>query len=141
MTLKIPFQIVLSCGEDSCDLNRHFIGEYFTLVNQMTIDPSVPNLPQTFELVYVFGRQHMYFDHLQENIKFSRKHFQIILNCSEDGKFSLFIEDCGSRNGTFVDGDRLSENNRLLLEHGKSYSIEAVDVDFSLVVGMKEELS
>jgi hypothetical protein len=41
----------------------------------------------------------------------------------ESGVFKLYVEDLGSRNGTYIDKARLKENKRYLLKHGSHLQV------------------
>lgn len=68
---------------------------------------------------------------LQDN-RVSRKHAQILV---EDGTY--FLEDCGSRHGVFVNGDKV---NRHELMHGDRIEF-GIEDSYQLVVGEKQKPS
>ena len=101
-----------NCGEDISDITPTTMDVSVTQrnkENRFTLcDIEGKDLLTINKRVTVIGRQNELQDYLSDKIYVSRKHCQILL---EDG--SIYIEDLGSSNSTYVNNEVITEKTRL----------------------------
>ena len=71
----------------------------------------------------VLGRSKIANVWLKSDDFISNRHCRFEIRTESGGKFSLYVEDLGSRNGTFVDNIQLEEGKPVRLRHGSKLQV------------------
>lgn len=108
----------------NCDYSR-----YKLVDTKNRFEISIPDVNEPI----VLGRQGLGSDRKIWGPNISRKHLLITAKAS-----GIFIEECGSTNGTLLDNKKIEKNEKIMMFPGQILVLDAIDKSFELVLVKNE---